>query len=98
MNLPPGTFTETITVLEILRAAFQDPIPGICSTLSFEDFVSALLHWKEATTTSPSGRHLGLYKSLVTAHCDSGSEFPKISPPKLKLLLSYRRFTHWTPQ
>jgi hypothetical protein len=27
------------------------------------------------STTSPSGRHLGLYKSLVTAHCDSGGEF-----------------------
>jgi hypothetical protein len=33
------------------------------------------LHWKEQTSTSLSGRHLGLYKSLITAHCDSGSEF-----------------------
>jgi hypothetical protein len=37
--------------------------------------VNAFLHWNERTSTSPSGRHLGLYKSVVTAHCDSGSEF-----------------------
>jgi hypothetical protein len=29
-------------------------------------------------STSPSGRHLGLYKSLVTAHCDSGKEFQAV--------------------
>jgi hypothetical protein len=57
LHRPQGTFTETITVLEILHAAFQDPIPCIYSTVSFEDFVSALLHWKEATATSSSGHH-----------------------------------------
>ena len=31
-----------------------------------KDFQSKLESWKEATTTSPSGRHLGRYKSLFT--------------------------------
>jgi hypothetical protein len=33
------------------------------------------LHWRESTVTSPSGRHLGIYRSLVTAYCDSSGEF-----------------------
>jgi hypothetical protein len=43
--------------------------------LTFEDSVLSFLHWNEHTSTSPSGCRLGLYKSLLTAHCDSGGEF-----------------------
>jgi hypothetical protein len=75
LQLPEGTFTETLTVLQLLREAFADRPPSIDATVSFDDFVDLFLHWNENTSTSPSGRHLGLYKSLVTAHCDSGSEF-----------------------
>ena len=35
------------------------------STLSLSDLVSRFRKWKEATTTSPSRRHLGHYKSLL---------------------------------
>jgi hypothetical protein len=75
INLPNGTFQETATVLEILRDAFRARPPAIASTVLFEDFVTSFLHWDEKTSTSPSGRHLGLYKSIVTAHIDSGAEF-----------------------
>jgi hypothetical protein len=34
-------------------------------TLSFDAFKNALRSWKEKTTTSPSGRHLGHYKCLL---------------------------------
>jgi hypothetical protein len=30
---------------------------------------------RESTSTFPSGQHLGLYKALVTAHCNSSGEF-----------------------
>jgi hypothetical protein len=75
-QLPPGTFTEMATVVETLHVALQSPIPGIPDVVSFDNFISRFLHWNEALSTrSPSGRHLGLYKTLVTAHCNSGSEF-----------------------
>jgi hypothetical protein len=79
INLPAGTFTETTTVLKLLRAAFADRPPGIDHKVSFDDFIGSFLHWHEKTSTSPSGRHLGLYKSLITAHCDSGKEFQDCS-------------------
>jgi hypothetical protein len=71
-RLPAVTLKETITVLKILREAFADRPPGIESKVSFDDFIGSFLHWNEKTSTSPSWRHLGLYKSLVTAHCNSG--------------------------
>jgi hypothetical protein len=75
INLRAGIFQETTTVLAMLRDSFRDRPPAIPSTVLFEDFVTSFLHWDEKTSTSPSGRHLGLYKSIVTAHIDSGSEF-----------------------
>jgi hypothetical protein len=42
--------------------------------------VTSFLHWNEKTSTSPSGRHLGLYQSIVTVHIDSGSEFDASTP------------------
>jgi hypothetical protein len=75
LQLPDRTFKETITVLAILRDAFADRPPEVEATVSFDAFIASFLHWNEQTSTSPSGRHLGLYKSLVTAHCDSGQEF-----------------------
>jgi hypothetical protein len=75
LNLPDGTFKETSVILQLIREAFKDRPPTIASTILFDDFVTSFLHWDEKTSTSPSGRHLGLYKSIVTAHIDSGSEF-----------------------
>jgi hypothetical protein len=75
IHLPANTFTETTTVLQLLREAFDDRPPGIEQNFSLDAFIGSFLHWNEKTSTSPSGRHLGLYKSLVTVHCDSGQEF-----------------------
>ena len=38
---------------------------GEDATLSMDNFVGKLKVWNESTTTSPSGRHLGHYKSLI---------------------------------
>jgi hypothetical protein len=75
IGLPDGTFAETATVLKLLCEAMEDRPSSIPVTISFEDFVSSFLHWNEHTSTSPSGHHLGIYKSLLTAHCDSEGEF-----------------------
>jgi Reverse transcriptase (RNA-dependent DNA polymerase) len=37
----------------------------ISNEISFEEFCSGLNKWRERTTTSPSGRHLGHYKILL---------------------------------
>jgi hypothetical protein len=40
-------------------------LPTINSGITFEEFVKGMIKWKERTTTSPSGRHLGHYKVLT---------------------------------
>jgi hypothetical protein len=37
------------------------------STFPLHDMIKGLSHWREATSTSPSGKHLGFYKSLIIA-------------------------------
>ena len=37
-------------------------------TISEEEFIGKLKVWKETTTTSPSGVHLGHYKALIAPH------------------------------
>jgi hypothetical protein len=75
IHLPPECFVETSTVLDILREEANKSHPKWSEQLNFDTFLSGLLKWNERTSTSPSGRHLGLYKSLVTAHIDSGGDF-----------------------
>jgi hypothetical protein len=41
---------------------------------SFDDFKDAMRRWKESTSTSPSGRHLGHYISLLTKIGDDTDE------------------------
>jgi hypothetical protein len=73
--LPESAFLETRTVLDILRKRLDDPAPKWSPDISFDEFISAFLHWRESTSTSPSGRHLGLYKALTTAYIDASGEF-----------------------
>merc|ERR1712177_78867 len=39
--------------------------PEINITLDQEDYIQMFSKWKEKTTTSPSGRHLGHYKAIL---------------------------------
>jgi hypothetical protein len=78
--LPDTSFIETATAVDILRERQQDPSRPWSEVVSFDEFVYGLLHWKEKTSTSPSGRHLGLYRALVTAHWNSSGEFWDFDP------------------
>ena len=79
-------FPETETILKVLQ---ERSTPHQWShELSFRDFISGLLHWRESTSTSPSGRHLGVYKALVTAHINSSGEFDGPPPPLGSRLLT----------
>jgi hypothetical protein len=80
IRLPDSSFVETNTVLDLLGERQQDISQPWSEMVSFDEFISGLLHWKEKTSTSPSGRHLGLYRALVTAHCNSSGEFHDFDP------------------
>jgi hypothetical protein len=75
IELPADSSVETLLVVQILKEETADAHPGWSNQVSFQDVILGILHWKESTSTSPSGQHLGIYRSLVTAYCDSGGEF-----------------------
>jgi hypothetical protein len=54
-----------------------------------EDFTSAIKAWKERTSTSPSGRHLGHYKLLVKTYEDktSSKDLKEAAGQILKLMV-----------
>ncbi len=54
---------EFITQLAIPSQLLEtQPIP---SEISLQDYSAAIQRWKESTSTSPSGRHLGFYKATL---------------------------------
>jgi hypothetical protein len=59
---------ETEQVIKELAMPDEIKVFGkkIDCKISVEDFLSGIKGWKESTSTSPSGRHLGHYKVIVT--------------------------------
>lgn len=52
-------------LLQACKAASElDVLP---STITENEFRGKIISWKESTSTSPSGRHLGIYKSLFAS-------------------------------
>ena len=68
---------ETITVLNLLKQLTKENKTKWSSDITFDQFIAGLRNWKEQTNTSPSGRHLGVYKALLIAYTDFGNEFTK---------------------
>jgi hypothetical protein len=58
-----------------LKQRREQQLSSWSAELDFDDFISALLHWKESTSTSPSGQQLGIYKGLVTTYINASGEF-----------------------
>ena len=56
-----SAFLPSFTIPESIKG--QTPIS---TTVSEADVAQGFKKWREATTTSPSGRHLGHYKALIT--------------------------------
>ena len=64
-----GDYPEDIPdPIKFLFQALQDKVPQLDNKYPFHEMISGFGHWREQTTTSPSGKHLGIYKSLVVAH------------------------------
>jgi hypothetical protein len=61
-------------------------IPKIPADISFDEYIKAFDKWRERTTTSPSGHHLGHYKILLKLSVmDEENENVNISKLLLKL-------------
>ena len=41
------------------------PLESISQEISLEEYRKRIRKWKEATSTFPSGRHLGIYRALL---------------------------------
>ena len=65
---------EVQTFLE--ECSRLDNVPSFETVITTKDFVESIKAWKEKTSTSPSGHHLGHYrtaildKDLVSLHTD----------------------------
>ena len=67
-----GEYTSTLDTPQcqaVLRAckvaAELDTIPA---EITYDEFKGKIQNWRETTSTSPSGRHLGRYRSLFARH------------------------------
>lgn len=68
-HIPPEWYGDDELLKEFLMSFMIPPHiiarPQIKTSLSADDIVQGITKWKEATSTSPSGRHLGHYKALI---------------------------------
>jgi hypothetical protein len=54
-----------------LLSNFKRSRPALSSTFQESDIMAGFLKWRESTTTSPSGKHLGIYSSITRAVQDN---------------------------
>ena len=69
-HIPPS-WNATSPTLKAFLASFAIPpdvlsAPPISTTFTDDDVSKGFRRWRETTTTSPSGRHLGHYKALIS--------------------------------
>jgi hypothetical protein len=98
IELPPGTFLETATVLQVLKEESAKTHPKWSSDVAFDVFISALLHWKEKLAHHPPNGTWGFTKvcsqPTSTLVENSGwSSTPKALPSMTKLKQSFEPFT-----
>jgi hypothetical protein len=67
-----GQFTTDITDVPLCTALLQackaaSDLDVLPTSINEQEFRGKIISWRETTSTSPSGRHLGIYKSLYAA-------------------------------
>ena len=75
IEYPECYYTETKEVIKLLQNRQKANLPKWKHSVSFNEFKRGLSNWKEATSTSPSGRHLGMYKAILAAAENRNEEF-----------------------
>ncbi len=66
-NYVKEVFPELLTfVLQLAMPNDLVTAPPIPIEITLEEYTRGIEKWKESTSTSPSGRHLGIYKALLS--------------------------------
>jgi hypothetical protein len=75
---------EIPTAAELILTELVQVRQTLSDTMPFTAMIKGLSKWRESTTTSPSGKHLGIYKSLITYHqqTNSAAKIKTNSTPK----------------
>ena len=79
------TRAERIFVEELRSKVPSDPVnPLPSASITYDEWVNLFHKWRETTSTSPSGAHLGIYKAIL-AHMDNHSkdETPDPMPKRI---------------
>ena len=63
-----ATELDTISQLLVRHMKAKTPLDIITNHITLKDWIGKLQVWKESTSTSPSGLHLGHHKALVSPH------------------------------
>ena len=74
IELPDGYYQETHEVINLLKEKHKTSKKWSHETC-LNEFKRGILKWRESTTTSPSGRHLGIYRAVAIASDDKAKEF-----------------------
>jgi len=74
LDLLPET-KQLIAEMAMPEVFKSDPKNRVSVKIEHQDFVDGFKKWKERTSTSPSGRHLGHYKAIIkdTEDCEKSS-------------------------
>ena len=83
LNGCPPQYNQPL--VDKLLSHLKQKVSPTKSELSLHDLVSRFRKWSESTTTSPSRRHLGHYKSLLPDHNYDPNEYT--SSPEGQILL-----------
>lgn len=75
INKSPNAFLETTIMLSIMCQEYSKQHKKWEVTTTFTEILQGLSKQKEATSTSPSDRHLGIYKALLTIFNNYNNEF-----------------------
>ena len=64
------------TLLQKVLSECQAKAPEVSDEITTEDLKQLFQIWRETTTTSPSGRHLGIYKAVFQTTNNNNSPYP----------------------
>jgi hypothetical protein len=85
-TIPPQWYGQDETLREFLTSfAIPDIVkknPTISTDISEDDVKFGFTKWKETTSTSPSGRHLGHYKAIIKDSTWYSSHLPDPIPAR----------------
>lgn len=85
-GIPPAATLPKGGAWDLLFQLTQGKLPPIHSNITPEEMRKAFHKWRESTSTSPSGRHLGHYRAVLEIPNQSnGTDTPTMAQPILHL-------------